>query len=165
MRRPTGIREVGAVLGLLLAATLSSAEPQRGHHLLGAWQFDPAASRFDGGVPYRSGVARFTATPSCIHVEVDIVEGRGQRLRFEYCDPGDGSFVPVRGNPFYDSQSTRWPDARTAVRTERRGAQITGTTRMSVSADRQSYVATSGRIRPDGVPYTSVIVWRRIEID
>jgi hypothetical protein len=145
----------------MLAGAAASAVVDGRHALIGTWRFDPTASRFDGGVPYESATARFIATPSCIHVAVEIVEGRGRRLRFEYCDATDGTYVPVRGNPFYDSESTQWPDRRTAVRTERRGAQVTGTTAMSVAADGRSYTATSSRLRPDGVRYTSVIIWRR----
>ena len=156
------MRPGGSVLGLLLFATLAIADAESEHTLVGTWRFDPVASRFDGGAPYQSGLTRFTTRPSCIHVAVEILEARGAPLRFEYCDPRDGTYVPVQGNPFYDSESTRWPDSRTAIRTEKRGTQVIGTTTMSVAADGNTYTATSDRLRPDGVRYTSVIVWRRV---
>jgi hypothetical protein len=163
MRGTTGMRAGGGVLGLMLVGALSIADADSPHTLLGTWRFDPVASRFDGGAPYRSGISRFIARSSCIHVSVEIVEARGTPLRFEYCDPSDDTYVTVRGNPFYDSQSTQWPDSRTAIRTEKRGAQVIGMTTMSVAADGNTYTATSDRIRPDGVHYTSVILWRRVD--
>jgi hypothetical protein len=163
MRRTPKRTPAGSVLGLMLVGALWIADADSRHTLLGTWRFDPVASRFDGGAPYRSGIARFIAQSSCTHVAVEIVEAGGAPLRFEYCDPGDGTYVPVRGNPFYDSQSTQWPDSRTAIRTEKRGTQVIGRTTMSVAADGNTYTATSDRIRPDGVHYTSVIVWRRVD--
>ena len=96
-----------------------------------------------------------------MQVVVDIVEATGLALHFEYCDAGNGSYVPVTGNPFYDNESTAWVDRLTARRTERRGEAVTGTTVFKVAADGKSYVTTASRTRPDGKLYTSVIHWKR----
>jgi hypothetical protein len=149
-----------AAATLLLAGAGGGAVPRQ-HGLLGNWQFDPTASRFDGGIPYTRATTRFTATAHCIQVVVEIVEGNDRHIRFEYCDRGDGSDAAVRGNPFYEAESTLWPTPRLAVRSEKRGGVITGTTTMTVAADGKSYTATASRIRPDGFRFTSTIVWRR----
>ena len=142
----------------LLAAT-AAAGPNA---LTGSWEYDPTGSRFDGGVPYRSGTARFTATRQCLQAVVDIVEATGLKLHFEYCDPADGSFVPVTGNPFYDNESTTWVDRLTARRTERRGQLVIGITQFTFAPDGASYFTTSSRKRPDGKQYDSVIHWKRV---
>jgi hypothetical protein len=154
-------RATAAVLGALLCGA-SAGEVPRNHALLGDWQFDPAASRFDGGIPYTRATSRFTATPRCIQVVVEIVEGNDRHIRFEYCDRGDGSDAAVKGNPFYEAESTVWLVRRIAVRSEKRGGVVTGTTTMAVAEDGKSYTATASRTRPDGIRYNSTIVWRRL---
>ncbi|HVY82956.1 MAG TPA: hypothetical protein VG994_18360 [Steroidobacteraceae bacterium] len=155
----------GAAALALCAAFIAGANgtAPRDHALLGEWRFDPSASRFDGGIPYTRATSRFTATAACTQVVVEIVEGNDRHIRFEYCDPGDGSDAPVTGNPFYDAESTVWPTRYIAVRTEKRHGVVTGTTMMSVAEDGKTYTATASRKRPDGIQYNSTIVWRRVE--
>jgi hypothetical protein len=156
-------------LPLALASVAAQLVPPPGaaasvapNALIGSWQFDPTGSSFVGGVPYRSGSAMFTIARQCMQVVVDIVEITGAALHFEYCDVGNGSYVTVTGNPFYDNESTTWIDRLTARRTERRGQSVTGTTMFKVAPDGRSYVTTASRTRPDGQLYTSVIHWKRI---
>jgi hypothetical protein len=146
-----------------LLTTLASPAHAASDALLGQWVFDASRSTFDGAMPYRSGRYTFTRTAGGVHVLAEIVEANGQLLRFEYLDREDGSFVPVSGNPFYDSQSTAWVDSRTAVRTEQRQGQVTGTTTFSVCADGRSYSARASRRLPNGRLYTSVIFWNRAQ--
>lgn len=157
---------IGLIAGLAIVVSLLSAASAAGdgaprHALNGTWICDPSKSTFNGAMPYRSAVSKFVAVENGTHVEVDIIEANGVALHFEYSDAGDGVFVPVYGNPFYDSQSTVWLDKYTAKRTERRGGKVTGTTIMTVAADGKSYVARASRTRPDGKLYTSVIHWDR----
>ena len=148
-------------VSLFAAAADQNRETPR-HALIGTWECDPTKSTFNGAIPYRSATSKFIAVEKGTHVIVDIIEANGVALHFEYVDKGDGTFVPVRGNPFYDNQSTTWPDRYTARRTERRGEKVTGATIMTVAKDGKSYVARASRIRPDGKPYTSVIHWNRV---
>jgi len=149
-----------ALFSVFIAGSSASGEIPRHHALLGQWQFDPTASRFDGGIPYTRATSRFSATRSCIQVVVEIVEGN-RHIKFEYCDRGDGSDAAVKGNPFYATENTRWPTPRIAVRTEKRDGIVTGTTTMTVAEDGNSYTATASRSRPDGIRYNSTIVWKR----
>jgi hypothetical protein len=128
----------------------------------GRWQFDPAKSAFRGAVPYERAVYTFRNTREGVHVTAEIVEA-GRVLHFEYIDRQDGTFVPVTGNPFYDSESTTWTDTRTAIRTERRADRVTGKTTMTVAPDGKSLTATASRTLPDGRLYESRIVWNRRE--
>jgi hypothetical protein len=157
----------GSIAALALVALMwtvswpTQAEPTVRDALMGQWHFDASRSTFDGAMPYRSGKYTFTRTSEGVRVVAEIVEANGQLMRFEYLDREDGRFVPVSGNPFYDSQSTTWGDNRTAVRTEQRQGVITGTTTFSVAADGRSYAARASRKLPDGRLYTSVIYWNR----
>jgi len=161
-RRGTARATAAVCAALLLSGAGTGGEIPRQHALLGEWQFDPAASRFDGGIPYTRATSRFRATAACIQVVVEIVEGNDRHIRFEYCDRGDGSDAAVKGNPFYEAESTLWPTPRIAVRSEKRGGIVTGTTTMTVAADGKFYTATASRKRPDGIQYNSTIVWRRV---
>jgi hypothetical protein len=152
---------MAALRVLLAGAAALAAAPALNSPLLGAWEYEPTQSTFDGGIPYRSGTLRFEAAPGGIRVSAHIIEGTGRVLHFEYLDRGAGRFERVEGNPFYDSESTRW-SASGCVRTERRGTQIIGTNSMQLSADRRSLLARADRSRPDGRRYVSVIAWRRL---
>jgi|GEM_PF-1708471 len=151
-------------LGALIAtwATVSIAKSTlHSDALLGKWQSAPSESHFDGAIPYNSATYTFKRSENGLHVDAEIFEANIV-LRFNYVDLEDGTFVPVTGNPFYDSESTTWTDEHTAVRTERRQGTTTGTTTFTVAPDRQSYSATASRTLPTGGLYTSVIVWKRI---
>ena len=151
-----------ALIALLpIPAAPAQARPGEHDALVGQWDFDATRSAFEGAMPYRSGKYTFTRVPQGLHVLAEIVEGNGQLLRFEYLDREDGTFVPVSGNPFYDSESTTWANSRTAVRTERRQGQVTGVTTMTVASDGRSYSASASRRLPDGRLYTAVITWNR----
>jgi hypothetical protein len=129
---------------------------------LGSWQFDAAKSTFRGAIPYESATYTFQDTRDGVHVTAHLLEA-GRVLHFEYTDRQDGTFVPVTGNPFYDSESTAWKDARTATRTERRAGKVTGQTTMTVAPDGKSFTASASRTLPDGRLYESHIVWNRRE--
>jgi hypothetical protein len=150
---------IGAALLLAAVSSAATAKPPA-TALLGSWVFDPAASRFDGGIPYQSGTLRFEAAAGGIHVVAHIVEGNGRLLHFEYVDAGDGAIARVDGNPFYDGETTRWR-RNGAERTERRSGAVIGVTNMQVATDGRSFTARADRTRPDGRRYISVIVWKR----
>jgi hypothetical protein len=157
------LRLAVAILAVtFLCLSVKAAKPEGARALSGVWAFDSRKSSFVGAIPYRSGSYTFRNTPQGVHVTAHIIEGTGQTLHFEYTDPLNGGFVPVSGNPFYDSQSTVWTGPRTATRTERRAEQITGVTTMTVAADGRSYAANARRTLPDGRIYTSVIIWNRV---
>lgn len=165
--RPAWTQLVRTVLAVAASATLmvtvSAATPKGAGTLLGSWQFDPTKSSFRGAIPYRSATYTFKDTDDGVHVIAHIIEGANRTLHFEYVDRMDGTFVPVVGNPFYDSESTVWKDAYTAERRERRGDEVTGTTVMTVAKDGRSFTATASRTLPRGGVYTSTIVWNRID--
>jgi polyisoprenoid-binding protein YceI len=155
-------RLIALPMMLVAVMTGAAAAPPARSALLGDWQFDAAKSSFSGAIPYRSARISFTQVRSRIRVVEDIVEGTAVTLHFGYVDTHDGRSVVVTGNPFYDTESTRWIDRSTAVRTERRAGKIIGTTTMKVADDGASYAATASRTLPSGRLYTSVIVWNRL---
>lgn len=132
------------------------------HALIGEWEFDPSQSVFQGAIPYREARITYRQTERCIEVKQRILEGNARELKFSYCDRQNGQRVPVVGNPFYDGESTRWIDERTASRTEYRGNAVSGSTTMVVSPDGTIYTATASRTLPNGRLYVSKIVWKRV---
>ncbi|MEP7311570.1 MAG: hypothetical protein ABI859_03230 [Pseudomonadota bacterium] len=144
-----------------LAIPLRAAQPGA-HQLLGHWRYDAAKSSFSGAIPYQSAEISYTRTARGIHVVQDIVEGTSSKLHLEYLDTRDGRPAKVAGNPFYDSESTQWPDVRTAVRSELRAGKLIGTTTMKVADDGRTYTATASRTLPNGRIYSSIIVWYRL---
>ena len=155
-----------AVLGIAATAMIPipsgvTAAAAGTHALIGDWEYDPSGSEFKGAIPYREAQVSFRRAGRCIEVKQRILEGTARELLFSYRDCQDGERSRVAGNPFYDSQSTRWPDVHTAVRTEYRGTVVSGSTTMVVSPDGKSYRATACRTLPNGRPYSSTIAWKR----
>jgi hypothetical protein len=149
-------------LALGFSSLAGSQEPQH-RGLLGTWHIEPSSSQYKGRAPLQSGTMRFEATPQGIHVICDVMTGSGIAFHFEYQGPEDGSVHPVTGNPYYDSESTAWPDPHTAQRTEIRAGKVIGSSTMTLAADGQSFTAVSQRSAPeDGHLYTSTIVWKRV---
>lgn len=151
-----------ALSSLLPAGSSAGPAAASAHALVGDWEFDSSASEFRGAIPYREAQVSFRRNGRCIEVRQRILEGSARELVFSYRDCQDGQRSRVTGNPFYDSQSTRWPDGHTAIRTEYRGSAVSGSTTMTVSPDGKSYRATASRTLPNGRPYTSTIVWKRV---
>lgn len=154
------------LVAIVVAATMfaggeAAATPGRSRAFLGSWEYDASGSSFVGRNPYQRATMRFTGAGKGFHTVWDVVVANGTNFHFEYDDPGDGSIVPVAGNPYYDSQSTVWPDDRTLIRTERRGGKVIGYTTMALAEDGKSYTSTAHRIVPEGKLYTAIVVWKR----
>ena len=147
----------------LLLTALAFAAPPHDNPLLGRWEYVPAGSKFSGRAPYRSATITFTIEGSSVRVAEEVITANGAKFRFEYLDPEDGTYVTVAGNPYYDSESTTWQDARTAIRKERRAGQEIGTTVMTVSSDGETFVAHHERIVPEGLLYTAEVNWKRVD--
>jgi hypothetical protein len=146
----------------LLVVALALGQGVQHAGLLGTWEIEPSSSQYKGRAPLKSGTMRFEATPAGVHVVCDVMTASGIPFHFEYQGPEDGSVHPVAGNPYYDSESTEWPDANTAKRTELRAGHVIGSSTMTLAADGKSFTAVSQRSAPeDGHLYTSTIVWKR----
>lgn len=152
---------MAGALACVIAAFQAGAAPPRKNPFLGEWTYVAAGSKFAGRAPYRSATVSFAADGGGMRVTEDVVTANGARFPFEYTDPMDGTYVTVRGNPYYDSESSTWTDARTVTRTERRGGTQTGTTVMTMAPDGRSFTADAKRTVPEGGVYTAYVVWKR----
>lgn len=156
-------RTLSIVLLLASAAPATHGDERRTtpNPLLGTWQYVAEGSRFVGRPPYRSATITFSQEAGGTRIVEEVVTANGTKFRIEYLDPHDGTFVAVKGNPYYDSESTTWTGPRTATRRERRVGQETGTTVMTVAPDGQSFTADANRIVPEGRTYQAFVRWRR----
>jgi hypothetical protein len=148
-------------LAALAALVTRAAPPVTKHPLLGTWQYVAEGSKFVGRAPYQGAMITFAAEAGGLHVTEEVVTANGAKFVIDYVDPMDGTFVPVKGNPYYDTQSTTATGKRTYTRKERRAGQDTGTTVMIVARDGKSFTADANRMVPEGRMYHAFVVWRR----
>lgn len=156
-------RTLSIALLLAAAAPATHGDTPRAapNLLLGTWQYQAEGSRFVGRPPYQSATITFSSEAGGTRIVEEVVTGNGTKFRIEYLDPHDGTFVSVKGNPYYDSESTTWTGPRTATRKERRAGKDTGTTVMTVAPDGQTFTADANRIVPEGRVYQAFVRWRR----
>ncbi len=150
----------GCLLALSAVAVLA-APPETPNPLLGTWQYDAAGSKFVGRAPYQRATITFAAEAGGVRVTEEVVTANGAKFVIDYVDPQDGTYVPVKGNPYYDTESTTATGQRSYTRKERRAGKDTGTTVMVVAPDGKSFTADANRIVPEGHLYHAFVVWRR----
>lgn len=151
------------ILAAASAVTRGETPSAASNPLLGTWTYVAEGSKFDGRQPYQGAVITFTAEAGGTRMIEEVITANGAKFRIEYLDPQDGTFVSVKGNPYYDSQSTTWTAPRVATRKERRAGRDIGTTVMTVAADGKSFIADASRIVPQGTVYKAYVVWRRVD--
>jgi hypothetical protein len=155
------VKIAAGCLAALSALAAVAAPPPAANPLLGTWQYDPAGSKFVGRAPYQRATITFAAEAGGVHVTEEVVTANGAKFVIDYVDPQDGTFVAVKGNPYYDTESTTMTGKRVFTRKERRGDQDTGTTVMTVARNGKSFTADANRIVPEGRLYHAFVVWRR----
>ena len=150
---------VGMVALCLVAAAAAASKGQ--HAFVGEWDLDASRSIVNGQAGFKGGHVSITAAKNVYKTVVDLSPTTGAAIHYEHSFSFDGSSSPVTGNTYFDSATMVEPDRNSAIRTERRGGKVVGSTTIEVSKDGKVLSSTSKGTGLDGKPYARALTWTR----
>ena len=127
--------------------------------VIGTWELDVAASKFDPGPPPRAELRRYEAEHEGIKATVATTEADGRTTTFEYVTSYNDVTAVVTGSRTSDAVRMRKVDDYTAEAVLLLGGRVVGRTRRVISRDGRSMTITLHRDAP--VVVNNVIVYRR----
>ena len=111
---------------------------------MGTWKLNEAKSKFSPGSAKNHTVV-YEAAGDMVKVIVDGTDSDGKPTHNEWTGKFDGKYYPVTGDATSDMRRYRRINSRTLALTAKKGAKVTLTGRIAVSADgRSRTVTTSG---------------------
>ena len=111
---------------------------------MGTWKLNEAKSKFSPGAGKNHTVV-YEAAGDMVKVTVDGTDSEGKPTHNEWTGKFDGKYYPVTGDPASDMRRYRRINSRTLALTAKKGAKVTLTGRIAVSANgRSRTVTTSG---------------------
>ena len=149
------------VAALCLVASAAAAASKGGHAFVGEWDLDVAKSTVNGQAAFKSGHVSITGAKGVYKSVVDFVPASGAAIHYEHSFSFDGSSSPVTGSTYFDSATMLEPDRNTAIRTERRGGKVVGSTTIEVSKDGKVLSSSSKGTGLDGKPFVRALTWTR----
>jgi hypothetical protein len=114
-------------MGLVLVAADSN---------VGTWKLNLSKSKFDPGPAPRSETLKIEAVGADgIKFSSDGTDSDGKPTHYDFQAKYDGKDVSVKGNPDWDAISYKRIDANTVEATTKRAGKVTGSGKVTVSAD------------------------------
>jgi hypothetical protein len=159
MKRGIWARTLVGIAALCLVASVAAAKGK--DPLIGNWDLDAAKSTVNGQAGFKSGHVSVTAAKDGYKGVVDLVPAAGAAVHYEYTATFDGSSVPVTGNTYFDNATLLRTDARTTIRTERRGGKVVGVTTIEVAKDGKTFTSSSKGTGADGKQFARTLSWNR----
>jgi len=108
---------------------------------IGTWKLNEAKSKISPGAPKNTMVVIAPAGDS-VRVTVDGIGADGKPTHNEWTGKFDGKDYPVTGDPAADVRAYKPVNDHTLALTEKKGAKITNTGRVVVSADGKTRTVT-----------------------
>jgi len=122
------------LVGVALWAYPHTALGQAPDPVIGTWKLNLAKSQFSPGPAFKSLTVTFEAAGHAIKVTSDAIDPEGKALHTEYTASYDGKDYPITGSPTSDTVSLKKINARTSLRTDKKGGTVVGNYTRKVSA-------------------------------
>jgi len=151
-----------AIFAMLMVGSFlwaHSASAQAADPLVGTWKLDVAKSKFSPGPAPKSITVTFEAAGEGIKVTADVVGADDKPTHTTYTGNYDGKDYPIAGSETgADTVSLKRVDARTTVRTDKKGGKVVMTFTRKVSSDGKMLTVTIKGTNPKGQPVTNVVM-------
>ena len=146
------------ILATFVALCCGVAVAQADSPQMGTWKLNEAKSKFGPGSNKNHTVV-YEAAGDSTKVTVDGTDGEGNPTHNEWTGKFDGKSYPVTGDPTSDTRSYRKIGSRTLTLTAKKGAKVTLTGRVVVSADGKTRTVTTTGTNAKGKRVTSTAVY------
>src|SRR5437763_2239528 len=133
---------VVVVLGVVLGSGIERLSAQATDPRIGTWQLNVAKSKFSPGPPPQSQTLKIEASGRGEKVTSEGVNAEGTRTTTQYTANFDGKDYPLTGSQSADTVSLKRIDARTTVRTDKKGGKKVLTFTRVVSQDGKTMTVT-----------------------
>jgi hypothetical protein len=129
---------VFALAAVFAAGVVCSAQTPH----MGTWKLNEAKSKFSPGAS-KNHTVTYEAAGDQIKVTVDGTDGTGNPTHNEWTGKFDGKYYAVTGDPTSDMRSYRKINNHTLALTGKKGAKITLTGRIIVTANGRTRTVTT----------------------
>src|SRR5437899_12905707 len=151
-----------AALGVVLVvADIVSVSAQASDPRIGTWKLNVAKSTYSPGPPPQSQTLKIEASAQGEKVTTDGINAAGAPITGQYTANYDGKDYPLTGSQNADTVSLKRIDARTTVRTDKKGGKVAQTLRRVVSQDGKTMTVTTKGTNAEGQAVNNVAVFNK----
>jgi hypothetical protein len=161
MRAPWSASTLGMVLalGLILGAGIASLSAQTSDPRVGTWKLNVAKSKYSPGPMPQSLTVKVEPAGQGEKVTAEFVNADGTRTTTQYTANFDGKDSPLTGSQIADTVSLKRVDARTTVRTDKKGDKVAQTLTRVVAQDGKTMTVTTKGTNAQGQAVSNVAVF------
>ena len=127
-------------------------------NFMGTWKLNEAKSKIGPGASKNTSVV-YEAAGDNVKITVDGIDPEGKSTHTEWTGKFDSKDYPVTGDPNSDARSYKKIDDTTLEFTVKKGAKVTTTGRVVVSADGKTRTVTASGTNPKGKKFSSTAVY------
>ena len=154
---------LGVVLALsaLLGADIANVSAQASDPRIGTWKLNAAKSKYSPGPAPQALTVNVEPSGKGEKVTTEFVNADGTRTTTEYTANFDGKDYPLTGSQIADTVSLKRSNARTTVRTDKKGGKVAQTLRRVVSKDGKTMTVTTKGTNAQGQAVNNVAVFEK----
>jgi hypothetical protein len=148
-------------LGVVLGADIANLSAQTSDPRIGTWKLNVAKSKYSPGPAPQSLTVKVEPSGQGEKVTTEFVNADGTRTTTEYTANFDGKDYPLTGSQIADTVSLKRSNARTTVRTDKKGGKVAQTLRRIVSNDGKTMTVTTKGTNAQGQTVNNVAVFEK----
>jgi len=150
---------VVVTLGIVLGAGIVCVSAQAGDPRIGTWKLNVEKSKFSPGPAPQSQTVKVEAAGEGEKAITEGINAAGAATKTEYTAQYDGKNYPLTGSQNADTVSLKRIDARTTVRTDKKGENVVTTLTRVVSEDGKTMTVTVKGTNAQGQAVDTVAVY------
>ena len=154
---------LGVVLALsaALGVDIANLSAQASDPRIGTWKLNVAKSKYNPGPAPQSLTVNVEPSGKGEKVTTEFVNADGTRTTTEYTANFDGKDYPLTGSQIADTVSLKRSNARTTVRTDKKGGTVAQTLRRVVSKDGKTMTVTTKGTNAQGQAVNNVALFEK----
>ena len=150
---------VVVVLGIVLGAGLVRVSAQARDPRIGTWKLNVEKSKYTPGPAPQSQTVKVEAAGEGEKATTESVNAAGTATKTEYTAQYDGKDYPLTGSQTADTVSLKRIDARTTVRTDKKGEKVVATLTRVIAEDGKTMTVTVKGTNAQGQAVDNVAVY------